>query len=181
MLPVVTIFEASMNIVIIANIISLLGCALMVFVGLLKEKRQILSVQCVQFVLQGAANLMLGGKSGFIANVVSILRNLAFFRFKNTVWLKLFFIALQLLLSLGSLGGGIISWFPLFSAVLFTWFLDLKSEVKLKIVIIITQILWLAYDFAYSNYVAVVFDCFTMLSNIIGIVMILRDRKNMQK
>lgn len=149
----------------------------MVLVGFIKEKRRILSVQCIQFTLQGAANLMLGGFSGFIANVVSILRNLAFTRFKNTVWLKLFFIALQLVLSWKSLGSGFINWLPLLAAWLFTWFLDLKSEVQLKIVIISTQVLWMIYDFAHLNYVAVSFDVFTMVSNGIGIYMLLKDRK----
>lgn len=166
-----------MSIVIIANIVSFLGCGLMVLVGFIKEKRRILSVQCIQFTLQGAANLMLGGVSGFIANVVSILRNLAFTRFKNTVWLKLFFIALQLVLSFKSLSSGFVSYLPLFAAVLFTWFLDLRSEVQLKIVIISTQVLWIIYDFIHLNYVAVAFDAFTMVSNAIGIYMLLSDRK----
>jgi len=166
-----------MNIVLIGNIISFVGCALMVYVGLIKEKRRILSVQCVQFCIQGAANLMLGGVNGFVANVVSILRNLAFARFRNTPWLKLLFIALQLLLSWKRLGTGPIEWLPLLASVIFTWFLDLKNEVHLKIVIIIAQVMWIIYDFVYMNYVSVTFDCFTVVSTIIGIFMILRDRK----
>ena len=167
-----------MNLVLIGNIISFAGCALMVYVGFIKEKRRILSVQCIQFSLQGIANFLLGGMSGVIANIVSILRNLAFAKFKNTVWLKLFFIALQLVLSYKSLANGLINWFPLLAAVLFTWFLDVKSEVHLKLVIIITQVLWLIYDFIHINYVAVAFDTFTMISNAIGIYMLLRLHSN---
>ncbi len=163
--------------IIIGNIIAFAGCGLMVLVGFIKQKRRILAVQCVQFALQGASNLILGGFSGFIANVVSILRNLAFFKFKNSVWLKLFFIVLQLLLSLSSLRNGFINWLPLLAAVLFTWFLDLENEVYLKIVIISTQVLWLIYDFVHFNYVAVAFDCFTMVSTVAGIFLILRDRR----
>lgn len=166
-----------MNLLLIGNIISFIGCALMVYVGLIKEKRRILAVQCVQFAIQGVANFILGGMNGVVANVVSILRNLAFSRFRNTVWLKLLFIALQLLLSWGRLGGGFIEWLPLLASVLFTWFLDLKNEVHLKIVIIISQIMWLIYDFFYMNYVSVAFDCFTMVSTVTGIFMILSDRK----
>ncbi len=166
-----------MNLIIIGNIISFIGCSLMVLVGFIKEKRRILSTQCVQFALQGVANLILGGISGFIANIVSIIRNLAFSRWKSTLWLKLGFIALQLLLSLGSLSEGFISLLPIISTILFTWFLDTKSEIKLKIVIISTQVLWLIYDFAHLNYVSVAFDIFTMISNFIGIQMILRSRK----
>ena len=165
-----------MDLVILGNIFSFLGCGLMVGVGFIRHKRRILSVQCIQFSLQGIANFLLGGMSGVISNIVSILRNLAFSKFKNTVWLKLFFIALQLVLSYKSLASGFINWLPLFAAVLFTWFLDVKSEVQLKLVIIATQVLWLIYDFAHLNYVAVVFDTFTMISNAIGIYMLLRSR-----
>lgn len=163
--------------VLIGNIIALLGCTLMVLVGLIKEKRRILSVQCIQFLLQGASNLILGGYSGFIANIVSVLRNLAFNKFRVTVWLKIAFVALQLLLSIGTLSANIVTWLPLFAAVLFTWFLDLKNEVHLKIMIIIAQIMWLVYDFVHINYVSVAFDCFTMVSTTVGIFLILRDRR----
>ncbi len=161
-----------MTIVVIGNIISFVGCALMVLIGLIKEKRRILYTQCIQFTLQGAANLILGGTSGFIANVVSIVRNLVFSKWKTTIWLKVGFIVLQLLLALSSLSEGAIALLPIASTVLFTWFIDTKSEVKLKIVIISTQILWVIYDFIHLNYVAVCFDCFTMISNFIGILMI---------
>ena len=149
----------------------------MVIIGLIKEKRRILYTQCVQFTLQGAANLILGGTSGFIANLVSIVRNLVFSKWKSTIWLKIGFIVLQLLLALSTLSEGAIALLPIASTVLFTWFLDTNSEVKLKIVIISTQILWVIYDFVHLNYVAVCFDCFTMISNFIGILMITGVKK----
>ena len=163
--------------ILIGNIFAFAGCGIMVLVGLIKQKKRILAVQCVQFVLQGAANFILGGMSGVVANVVSLIRNLAFFKFKNTVWLKLFFIALQVVLSLPSLKNGFINYLPLLAGVLFTWFLDLENEVHLKIVILITQVMWLYYDFVHFNYVAVAFDSFTMISTTVGIFLILRDRK----
>ena len=163
--------------ILIGNIIAFAGCGLMVLVGFVKQKKNILGIQCVQFILQGASNLILGGVSGFIANIVSLLRNLAFFKFKPNLWLKLFFIALQVVLSFSSLLNGFINWLPLLAAVMFTWFLDLENEVHLKIVIIITQVFWLIYDFIHFNYVSVAFDCFTMVSTVIGIFLILRDRK----
>ncbi len=166
-----------MNLIIIGNIIAFIGCGLMVLVGFIKEKRRILYTQCIQFTLQGVANLLLGGVSGFIANIVSIIRNLVFSKWKSSLRLKIGFIVLQLLLSISTLHEGIISLLPIISTILFTWFIDTKSEVKLKTVIIVTQVLWLIYDFAHLNYVSVAFDIFTMISNFIGIQMILRSRK----
>jgi len=164
----------------IGNIIAFVGCSLMVLIGFIKEKKKILYAQCVQFSLQGAANLILGGTSGFIANVISLLRNLVFSRFKSSVPLKMAFIAVQLLLSVSSLGDGFYSWLPIIATVAFTWYIDTPSEVILKAVIIFTQLLWLVYDFHISNYVSMAFDVFTMISTSVGIYLIIRDAKKKQ-
>lgn len=161
-----------MNFLLIGNAISMVGCMIMVAIGFLKKKSQILLAQSVQCLFMGAGNLILGGVSGFICNVVTIVRNLVFSRRDVTVQLKLFFIALQVALSLGSLGDGLICWLPILSAALFTWFLDTKSEAKLKVVILITQVMWLIYDLYYRNYVASSFDVLTMCSNLIGFFMV---------
>ena len=167
-----------MNIVLIGNIISFIGCAMMVGVGFIKKKEHVIRVQCLQFTIQGVANLVLGGVTGFIANLISIARNLWFARREGTVKVKLFFIGLQAVLSLLFLdkSAGIIGWFPLFSAAVFTWFLDVKSDAAFKIVILVAQVFWIVYDFYYSNFVACAFDIFTMISTTIGLYWILKDR-----
>lgn len=162
-----------MSIVVMANLISMVGCALMVAVGFLQKKRQILLVQCVQFAIQGTAHILLGAGTGFVSSVVGIVRNLIFVRKENTGNLKLLFIAIQVAISLYVGIHGFIDWFPIFAAVLFTWCLDTKSEVHLKLVIITAQVMWFLYDYVYINYVGCVFDGLTILSNTIGICMIL--------
>ena len=168
-----------MNLVVVGNIISFVGCSLMVAVGLIKKKDHVIKVQCVQFAIQGAANLILGGVTGFIANLISIARNIWFARREGTVKIKLFFIGLQAVLSLFFLDAeaGIIGWFPLFSAIVFTWFLDIKSDAAFKVVILTAQVFWVVYDFYYSNYVSCSFDIFTMISTTIGLCWILKDRR----
>ena len=161
-----------MNILLIGNAVSMIGCFIMVAIGFLKKKSHILMAQSVQCAFMGAGNLILGGVSGFIANVVSILRNLVFAKCRVTLGLKLFFIALQVILSLGSLGDGLICWMPVLAAAVFTWFLDTKSESVLKLVILSTQVMWLTYDIYYRNYVATAFDLLTMGSNLIGFFMV---------
>lgn len=169
-----------MNTVFIGNIIAFVGCMLMVGVGLIKKKDHIIRVQCVQFVIQGTANLILGGVTGFIANLISIARNLWFARREGTVKVKLFFIGLQAVLSLIFLDmeTGIIGLFPLFSAAVFTWFLDIKSDAAFKVVILVAQVFWVVYDFYYSNYVSCAFDIFTMISTCVGLWWIIRDTRN---
>ena len=165
-----------MNLLLIGNAISMIGCLIMVLIGFLKKKNHILIAQCVQCLFMGVGNLTLGGVSGFICNVVTILRNLVFVKFKNTTFLKVFFILLQLVLSISTLSAGFISWLPLIAAALFTWCMDTKSAAKLKICILCTQVMWLTYDLSYLNYVASAFDVMTMISNIIGLYMVTRKK-----
>ena len=165
-----------MNAFVIGNAISMIGCLIMVAIGFLKRKQHILIAQSVQCLFMGAGNLTLGGVSGFVCNIVTIIRNLVFVKHPVTAGLKIFFIGLQLLLSLGSLNSNWITWLPLLSAALFTWFLDTASAAKLKIVILGTQVMWLIYDLYYRNYVAAAFDVMTMVSNVIGFFMV-RKRK----
>jgi len=165
-----------MSLILIGNATSLIGCLIMVAIGFLKKKVHILIAQCVQCLFMGVGNLVLGGVSGFICNIVTIIRNLVFVKFKNTTFLKVFFILLQLLLSLGSLTDGFISWLPLIAAALFTWCMDTRSEAKLKVCILCTQVLWLSYDLFYRNYVASAFDIMTFISNSIGLYMVCKKK-----
>ena len=166
-----------MNTLLIGNAISMIGCLIMVAIGFLKKKKQILIAQSFQCFFMGAGHLVLGGISGCICNVVTIIRNIVFLRFRNTTAMKIFFIALQFVLSIGSLSAGWISWLPIISTALFTWCMDTRSEAKLKIVILCTQVMWLTYDLYYLNYVSSVFDVMTMGSNCIGLYMMLKKNK----
>ena len=165
-----------MNTLLIGNAISMIGCMIMVAIGFLKRNKHILIAQSVQCIFMGVGNLVLGGISGFICNIVTIIRNFAFLKFKNTAAMKIFFILLQFVLSIGTLSAGWISWLPIIAAGLFTWFMDTNSAAKLKIVILITTLMWLTYDFYYRNFVASAFDVMTFLSNCMGLHMILKKK-----
>ena len=166
-----------MNLPLIGNAISMIGCLIMVGIGFLKKNSHILIAQCAQCMFMGMGNLVLGGISGFVCNIVTILRNLVFLKFRNTTTLKIGFILLQVLLSISSLSAGWISWLPIIAAALFTWFMDTKSEKMLKIIILITMVMWLTYDLYFRNYVASAFDVMTMISNTICLFAILKSSK----
>lgn len=161
-----------MNILLMGNAVSMIGCLVMVGIGFLKKKSHILMAQSVQCAFMGGGNLILGAWGGFTANVVSIIRNLVFAKFPINLGLKLLFIGLQLALSLGTLDGSLIAWLPILAAAVFTWCLDTKSEVTLKLVIIGTLVMWLVYDICYRNYVSAAFDTATIISNSIGLWML---------
>jgi hypothetical protein len=159
-----------MNIILIGNTISFAGAVLMVAVGFLKTRRSILLTQCSMFTLMGAANIILGGFTGAVSSLVSIIRNILCLKGPLSVPVKLFVIAIQIILSVKVNSLGLIGWLPIISACFYTWMIDVKDETTLKIVLIIAQSMWLAYDLAICNYVAFTFDILTILSNAYGII-----------
>ena len=86
----------------LGNVLSLIGCSLMVCIGFIRRKERVLACQCVQFGFLAAGNLILGAYSGAISGIVSILRNLVFTRRGGGTLLKLGFIAVQVMLTLAS-------------------------------------------------------------------------------
>ena len=156
-----------MNTVLLGNIVALIGAALMVSTGFLKTKKQILAAQCFQYGVLSASNAILGAFTGITANVIGIARNLFCMKREFTVPWKLAFIAAQLaLLFAFNADGGLL---PAAATCVYTWFLDLKDERKLKLVIILTVLCWAVYDFLFRNYVTFAFDLGTVVSNLIGI------------
>lgn len=164
-------------IVLIGNLFSLIGCSLMVLSGLIKEKKNILTVQCIQFTFMGLANLTLGAFSGLIANIISLARNVVFTKRDTSFILKIIFILLQVILSIKKEMLWV-DWFPVIACVTFTWIIDTPSEITLKKVTLFCLICWVIYDFSYFNYVGFSFDLFSIASNIIGIWIIKKEQNN---
>lgn len=165
-----------MDRVLIGNLLSMLGCALMVAIGFVRKKERILGLQCIQFAILGCANVVLGAFTGAVSGLVGIVRNLVFSKVDSSAPWKMVFLAVQAALAWKTGPQGFLDWLPILSGSLFTWFIDLKSEAGFKAMIIAAQAMWLVYDLSYRNYVSAAFDVFTMLSNFIGILMI-RARK----
>lgn len=168
------------QIIILGNIVSFAGALVMVSIGFIKGKKRMLVAQCIQFLVMGMGNLILGGFTGFLSNIVSMLRNLWSFKFKYTWPVKVIVIAIQLILSVKINTLGIIGWLPVIAACAFTWFLDVKSDFGLKLLIVTTQIPWLIYDIYILNISGSVFDILTMITTTTGLIMIYRDNKAKQ-
>lgn len=151
--------------VIIANIVSFAACTIMMLTGLMKNKKRILGIQCIQFILTGTSHFLLGGTGGVIATAVSLLRNLVFFKVKSSAVLKAGFIVLHVILSLGTITLNPLTWIPVFSTAIYTWVLDTDNIIKFKVVMMISLGMWAIYDAAHLNFISAAFDIFTVISN----------------
>ena len=161
---------------ILGNALSLVGCIMMVAIGFVKKKEKILHYQCVQFGFMAAGNLVLGGMSGTIANVVGIFRNLAFAKNKGGWGLKARFILIQLVISFVCWIPDVFELLPIVATVIFVLFLDTKSDVLFKAINILAMAMWVVYDFSNRNYVAFIFDILTIVSSAMAMVSLLKGR-----
>ena len=166
-----------MNTLLIGNIIAFFGAAVMICTGFVKKPSHIITMQCAQFSLMGIGNLVLGGVSGFITNIVSIVRNLVCLKFAFNTKLKITFIVLQILIAWIAGISGVLGLLPILSSCIFTWFLDTEDELVMKAVIIGTLVMWIVYDFSLKNYTGFVFDLFTVVTNTYGAFRILSERR----
>ncbi|MBQ2639395.1 MAG: YgjV family protein [Bacilli bacterium] len=167
--------------ILIGNIIALIASLLMVYSGTIKKKKKIIYVQSIQIGLFVASNLVLGGITGAIINFLSFIRNILCYKDKLGLKEKIILTILSVGLSLTLNNLGIIGLLPLVSTVTYLWLMNIKDMVKFKYLICFTMILWLIYDFSIKSYTAVIFDLFTIISNIIAIVQLKINSKEKRK
>ena len=97
---------------IVSQIFAILACLLMVGIGAIKRKRNVLIAQNIQFILFSISYGCIGGVAAVVGNMVSLLRNLICLKWNLNTPLKIFFIILQGTITYISLYNVWISWLP---------------------------------------------------------------------
>lgn len=166
--------------IVIGNIVAFIGCMLMVYTGLIKEKKKIIFVQTIQIGFLIASNLILGGITGAIINSISCVRNIICYKDRLGKKEKIILVAISTALSLYFNNLGIIGLLPLVSTISYTLLMDMKDVIKFKILIIFTLILWFIYDIFIMSYSSAAFDFLNILTNVIAIYQIKNNKKEMK-
>lgn len=161
-----------MTYIIIGNTVALIASVLMVYSGFIKQKKKILYIQTVQIGLSVISNIVLGGITGAIINAISCIRNILCYKEKLGIKSKIIITLLSILLTYKFNNLGIIGVLPLITTVLYLWLMNVKNVVKFKLLIIITMILWLIYDFSIKSYTSALFDFANIIANVISIIQI---------
>lgn len=158
--------------IVLGNGVFFLGAVILALLGLIKTKRNILIAQTLQEVFMGVGMLILGGIAGFIVDTISIFRNLVCIKWNYTLKWKLIFIAAQVGFYAAFGSEGFYGWLPVVAMCLFTWFLDSENVVLLKLLLAGMQLMWLVYDISIINYVGMVVDVVSAVTNVVGIFMV---------
>lgn len=167
-----------MSYIIIGNIIALIASILMVYTGFIKKKKKILYVQTIQIGLFVLSNMVLGGITGAITNVLSFVRNILCYKDKLDLKAKIILIFLVTILSLIFNNLGVIGLFPVISTVAYILLMNTKNIFKFKFLMIFSVIMWLIYDLYIKSYTSAIFDVMNIVANIISIIQIrLKNKK----
>ena len=158
--------------IVIGNIIALIASIIMVYSGYLKEKKKILYTQTIQIGLSVLSNIILGGITGAIINVISCIRNILCYKEKLNNVAKFILIVLATVLSLCFNNLGLIGLLPLISTITYVLLMNIKDVIKYKYLNIFTMIIWLIYDLYIKSYTSACFDFMNIVANIVSIIQI---------
>lgn len=156
--------------IIIGNIIALIASLLMVYSGVIKQRKKILYIQTVQIGMSVISNIILGGITGAIINALSCVRNILCYKNKLNLKEKIIITVLAIIFSIVFNNLGFIGILPLISTIVYLWLMNIEDVIKFKILIIFTMLLWCVYDFYIKSYSSAVFDFMNIVANIVSII-----------
>lgn len=154
---------------VVGNVIAFIAALIMVYSGLMKNKKKIIYAQSVQLGLISISDLIMGGITGAIVNLVSCVRNILCYKNKLNITAKILITLMTTILSIKFNNLGFIGLLPLISTIVYIWTMDTKNVIKLKIVIIFTMITWFIYEMTIKLYISAIFDIANIIANIITI------------
>ena len=160
----------------IGNVVALIASIIMVYTGYIKNKNRIIFVQTIQIILMVISNLILGGLTGAISNIVGCIRNILCYKDKLNKVAKIILIVVAIILSFSFNNLGLLGLLPLISTVTYIVLMDIKDVVKFKYLIIFTMILWFVYDLYIKSYTSACFDFMTLVVSVISIVQIKNNK-----
>lgn len=167
--------------VILGNVVGLAASTLMVYIGILKKKKKILFLQCIELSLYVICDIILGGISGIIINSLAMLGNILGYNNKLNLVSKIILTITSTILIIIFNKAGILGYFPLACMILYLWTLDIKNIIVFKSFLLLIMVFWGIYDYSIKSYVASLFDIFTIITIIISMVQIKKVKKKNKK
>lgn len=169
-----------MSAIVIGNILCFIAATIMMLMGMIKDRIKFIEAQSVMNIVYIAAYSFLRGTSGIIVNIITLTRNIVCLKWKMTMPIKLVFILIQVALGIFFGTHGLIAWFPVIACSIFTLYMDCEDAVKLRYIIIGTQILFIFYDWSVKAYTGFAFDILATITNTISLIRLIQDRKRIQ-
>ena len=152
---------------IITQIIGLFGYSILAGSYFKKEKRKILFMQIIAYVLFTIHYYMLNGITGAVCNLLGLIALIIIYTFdkykmKNKNIVTICMIPFVVIIALITYQN-IYSLFPIIASVIVIISFLLDNENVIRIIGIVSATCWLLYAIVYKSYVAIVFEVITFV------------------
>lgn len=149
-----------------------IGYAILGYSYFKKQKKKILFLQIISYILFAIHYFMLSGITGAVCNIIGLIALVSIFlsekyNFKYKNILVLITIVLLLIVNLFTYNN-IFSIFPIISSVVVIISFLTNDEDIIRGVGVIAAICWLIYAVVYKSYVAIVFEIITLIATYIA-------------
>ena len=152
--------------IIIANVIDFIASMVQIYSGTVKSKAKILLLQILQLGMQSVSMLLLGAIPGAISNVLSCIRNYLCYKDIFNWPIKIILIVLSGILTVLFNNQGLLGWLPFVVCTVYVLLMDIKDQVKFKILVTVTFVPWIFYYLIIKSYTGAFFAAATVLTNV---------------
>lgn len=140
-----------------------------------KSTKQILFLQTISFFFKTLHYYLLGGISGFLTSLISMIRNIIFYKIKESKIWVVFFIIIHIIIGIITLKS-IYTLLPVFATIIYTLIINYNNPKYLRYGIFITSLTWLIYNIYIISYSGIIIQIIMLISNIIAIIKL--DKKH---
>ena len=151
--------------IVIANIIDFLASMVQIYTGAVKDKAKILLLQILQLGMQTVSMLLLGAIPGAISNVLSCIRNYLCYKDVFTWPVKIVLIVISFVLTVAFNNQGLLGYLPFAVCTVYVLFMDMKDEIKFKLLVTLTFVPWMVYYLVIKSYTGALFAAITIVTS----------------
>ena len=152
--------------IIIANIIDFIASMVQIYSGTVKSKQKILLLQILQLGMQSVSMLLLGAIPGAISNVLSCIRNYLCYKDIFNWPIKMILIVVSGILTVLFNNQGLLGWLPFVVCTVYVLLMDIKDQVKFKVLVTATFVPWIFYYLIIKSYTGAFFAAATVIANV---------------
>ena len=161
-----------MDKLLIGNAFALCASLILAFSGLVRDKQRIIFMHCIQKLFGIAGNIILGGITGALMNLTTLIRNIFCYKNKLVFKTKIVLIVISTIIVLYSNELSPISFLPMISTIIYTLLMDIKDVIRFKKLALVTTIMWFTYDIFIKSYAGAIFDFAYIITNLIAIILL---------
>ncbi len=133
-----------------------------------KTTKQILLLQTISFFFKTFHYYLLGGISGFLTSLISMVRNIIFYKIKENKLLTILFIIIYIVIAITTFKN-IYTLLPALATITYTFIINKNNSKYLRYGMLLTSLTWLIYNIYIISYSGVIIQVIMLISTITAI------------